>query len=87
VLEGAKIPFLDGPLKPGDTAFNVLGTAVIRSILQHYVPVLMQAEGQAPAKGAIKDACIITLSPGNSVAKRRFPGARGSGNGNAFVCL
>jgi hypothetical protein len=56
VLEGAKIPFLEEPLKPVDTAFNVLGTAVIGSILQHYVPVLMQAEGQAPAKGALKDA-------------------------------
>jgi hypothetical protein len=58
VLEGAKIPFLSEPLKPIDTAFNVLGTAVIGSILQHYVPVLMQAEGQAPTKGALKDASL-----------------------------
>lgn len=52
VLEGAKIPFLAKPLKPVDTAFNVLGTSVIGTILQHYVPVLMQAEGMAQAKGA-----------------------------------
>jgi cytochrome c551/c552 len=47
VLEGAKIPFLTESLKPVDTAFNVLTTAVLGSILQHYVPVLMKAEGEA----------------------------------------
>lgn len=52
VLEGAKIPFLAKPLKPVDTAFNVLGTSVIGSILQHYVPVLMKTEGEAQMKGA-----------------------------------
>lgn len=36
VLNGAKIPFLEKALKPTDTAFNVLGTAVVGSILQHY---------------------------------------------------
>jgi mono/diheme cytochrome c family protein len=51
VLEGAKIPFLAKPLKPVDTAFNVLGTAVLGSILQHYVPVLMKAENAAQANG------------------------------------
>ena len=44
VLEGARIPFLAEPLKPVDTAFNVLGTSVIGSILQHYVPVLLKAD-------------------------------------------
>lgn len=52
VLEGAKIPLLTQPLKPVDTAFNVLVTSVLGSILQHYVPVLMKTEGQAEAKGA-----------------------------------
>ncbi|SOD41773.1 di-heme-cytochrome C peroxidase [Nitrosovibrio sp. Nv4] len=51
VLEGAKIPFVAAPLKPVDTAFNVLGTSVIGSILQHYVPVLMKTEDQAQVKG------------------------------------
>lgn len=51
VLEGAKIPFLAAPLKPVDTAFNVLGTAVLGSILQHYVPVLMKVEDVAQAIG------------------------------------
>lgn len=50
VLEGAKIPFLATPLKPVDTAFNVLGTSVLGSILQHYVPVLMKTEEEAGAK-------------------------------------
>jgi hypothetical protein len=50
-LEGARIPFLAKPLKPIDTAFNVLGTSVIGSILQHYVPVLMKAEEHAKAEG------------------------------------
>ncbi|KFI22429.1 di-heme-cytochrome C peroxidase [Nitrosococcus oceani] len=51
VLEGAKIPFLAEPLKPVDTAFNVLGTSVIGSILQHYVPVLMKSEEHAKTEG------------------------------------
>lgn len=49
VLEGAKIPFLAAPLKSVDTAFNVLGTAVIGTILQHYVPILMKTEDKAQA--------------------------------------
>lgn len=51
VLEGAEIPLIAKPLKPIDTAFNVLGTSVIGSILQHYVPVPMKAEDQAQVKG------------------------------------
>jgi hypothetical protein len=47
VLSGAKIPLLKDPLKPVDTAFNVLGTAVIGSILQYYVPVLLDEKAQA----------------------------------------
>lgn len=50
VLEGAKIPFLKERLKPVDTAFNVLGTSVIGSILQHYVPVLMDEKAQPESK-------------------------------------
>ncbi|SDA13183.1 hypothetical protein SAMN05216315_10427 [Nitrosospira sp. Nsp18] len=52
VLDGAKIPLLAQPLKPVDTAFNVLSTAVLGSILQHYVPVLMKTEDEARMKGA-----------------------------------
>jgi hypothetical protein len=51
VLEGAKIPFIAAALKPVDTAFNVLSTSVIGSILQHYVPVLMKTEDNARMKG------------------------------------
>lgn len=47
VLEGARIPFLATPLKPVDTAFNVLGTAVLGSILQHYVPIVMKTQDMA----------------------------------------
>lgn len=40
VLEGANIPLLKSQgLKAEDTAFNVLGLAVIGSILQHYNPL------------------------------------------------
>jgi hypothetical protein len=52
VLEGAKIPFLASPLKPVDTAFNVLGTSVLGSLLPHYVPVLMKTEEEVGAKSA-----------------------------------
>lgn len=52
VLEGTKIPFLTEPLKPVDTAFNVLGASVLGSILQHYVPVLLKTEDQAMAKSS-----------------------------------
>lgn len=72
VLEGAKIPLIAKPLKPVDTAFNVLGTSVIGSILQHYVPVLMKTEDQAQVKGvqslftpeteSLKDAFIVPPS-------------------------
>ncbi|WP_205012771.1 di-heme-cytochrome C peroxidase [Nitrosomonas sp. HPC101] len=47
VLEGAKIPFLAKPLKPVDTAFSVLGTAVLGTILQHYVPIVMRTKDMA----------------------------------------
>jgi hypothetical protein len=49
VLEGAKIPFLSKPLQPVDTAINVLSTAVLGSILQHYVPILMDEAQVADA--------------------------------------
>jgi cytochrome c peroxidase len=51
VLKGAQIPFLTDPLKKTDTAFNVLRTSVVGSILQHYVPVLTAAESLAKAQG------------------------------------
>ncbi|WP_233281969.1 di-heme-cytochrome C peroxidase [Pseudomonas mangiferae] len=35
VLAGARIPLIKGPLKQRDLAFNVLGTAVLGSIVQH----------------------------------------------------
>lgn len=49
VLEGARIPLLAAPLKPVDTAFNVLGTAVLGTILQHYVPVLLKGKDKVQA--------------------------------------
>jgi hypothetical protein len=39
VLQGAKIPLLTSPLKPIDTAFNVLSLSVLGAILQHSIPV------------------------------------------------
>jgi hypothetical protein len=51
VLEGAHIPLLTEPLKTKDSAFNVLGLAVLGSILQHYAPLLMDAEQDAQKAG------------------------------------
>jgi hypothetical protein len=51
VLEGAHIPLLTDPLKPTDAAFHVLGLAVIGSILQHYTPLVMDAEKIAEKAG------------------------------------
>jgi hypothetical protein len=51
VLEGAHIPFLTDPLKPEDSAFNVLSLSVVGSILQHYAPLLMDAERDAQKAG------------------------------------
>lgn len=39
VLAGARIPFLDRPLKPHDKAFSVLSMSVTGAILQHYLPI------------------------------------------------
>lgn len=50
VLQGAKIPFITSALQPTDTAFNVLGTAVQGSILQHYVPLALDADMVASAE-------------------------------------
>ena len=49
-LTGAKIPFLTTPLKPTDAAISVLGTAVLGSILQHYVPLVLDADMVARAE-------------------------------------
>lgn len=49
-LTGAKIPFLTSPLKPTDAAISVLGTAVLGSILQHYVPLVLDADMVAQAE-------------------------------------
>ncbi len=41
VLSGAEVPFINQPLKPQDSAFNVLRTSVTGTILQHYLPVVV----------------------------------------------
>jgi cytochrome c553 len=38
-LEGARIPLVTSPLKPTDTAFNILATSVLGSVFQHYLPL------------------------------------------------
>jgi mono/diheme cytochrome c family protein len=53
VLNGAEIPLLKKRLKPVDTAINVLGTAVIGSIIQNYVPFGLQPEEQKDLQRAI----------------------------------
>ncbi|MGH6868575.1 MAG: di-heme-cytochrome C peroxidase [Methylocella sp.] len=44
VLQGAEIPFITSPLKATDRAFNVLGTSVLGSIIQNYVPFTATAQ-------------------------------------------
>jgi mono/diheme cytochrome c family protein len=77
VLEGAEIFGITKPLKSTDTAFNVLKTAVLGSILQHSVPVLKKAEDQAQVKGAQS-----LFTPGTESLKKAFivpsPGAQPS---------
>jgi hypothetical protein len=82
VLEGAKIPFLAAPLKPVDTAFNVLGTAVLGSILQHYIPILSKIKDRAqadslkspfpPETESLRDAFISPAVP-EKIAKPAKP--------------
>jgi hypothetical protein len=50
VLRGARIPFVTSALKPTDAAISVLGTAVIGSILQHYVPLVLDEDMLAQAE-------------------------------------
>jgi cytochrome c553 len=45
VLEGTSIPFLSAKLKPTDLAKNVLATAVLGTILEHYLDPLSLIEG------------------------------------------
>ncbi len=51
VLQGAGLP----PLKPVDSAASVLGTSVIGAILQHYLPLVLDADAKDPknAKAAV----------------------------------
>jgi hypothetical protein len=80
VLEGAKIPFLKEPLKPVDTAFNVLGLAVIGSILQYYAPVLME-EASADSKSSPP----LSLTPQTESLKGAFnPPTKGAAPSYAY---
>ncbi|MET1079251.1 MAG: di-heme-cytochrome C peroxidase [Pseudomonas sp.] len=69
VLNGAKIPFLEKALKPTDTAFNVLSTAVVGTILQHYAQevlgkktittrAVLYAPATSPLSGAFRAEAI-----------------------------
>ena len=48
-LEGARIPFVTSPLKPTDTAFNILATSVLGSVIQHYLPLAATTQTSPPA--------------------------------------
>ena len=47
-LEGARIPFVTSPLKPTDTAFNILATSVLGSVIQHYLPFAATTQTSPP---------------------------------------
>lgn len=63
-LSGTMIPFLQQPLKPVDSAFNVLKTAVTGAILQHYVPVVVD-----PNHRNLLEPLLSSLSPENAFLK------------------
>ncbi|MGR9012793.1 MAG: c-type cytochrome, partial [Gammaproteobacteria bacterium] len=46
ILEGAMLYPGQTPLKPVDKAFSLLGVSVVGSILQHYIPIDLNAEEQ-----------------------------------------
>jgi mono/diheme cytochrome c family protein len=48
-LEGARIPLVTSPLKPTDTAFNILATSVLGSVIQHYLPFAATTQTSPPA--------------------------------------
>ncbi len=53
VMSGAGIPLVTDPLKPNDTAVNVLRLAVLGAILQHALPVLApELQGRAGVTAA-----------------------------------
>lgn len=77
VLEGAKIPFITQPLKETDSAFNVLQTSVMGSILQNYVPQALAQDGKEalqlfqlpPAMQDLKGAFNRSKLPSPSAAQ------------------
>ena len=71
VLEGARIPLVTQPLQATDTAFNVLRTSVLGSIIQHYVPVAATASADTEAPGAGEES--LTLAATARRAARRVP--------------
>jgi len=76
VLLGAKIPFLTSPLKPVEPAISVLGTAVLGSILQHYVPLVLDADLVARAE-ASRIAGALEKAP-SSLDPRQIEELRGA---------
>lgn len=58
-MSGATIPFLLQPLQPTDKAFSVLTTAVIGSILQHYIPPLSEKTGHKTNKTKLKGSKLV----------------------------
>lgn len=54
VLEGAQIPVIAEPLKAKDAAVKVLGIAVNGAVLQHYIPILLDAHERRKADIAVK---------------------------------
>ncbi|HVJ52573.1 MAG TPA: di-heme-cytochrome C peroxidase [Aliidongia sp.] len=71
VLDGAKIPLITDPLKPTDKSFSILSTAVIGSILQHYLP-FTAAEQQAQARAGEAAPNALSITPETADLKDAF---------------
>jgi len=83
VMSGAMVPFLQDALKPTDSAFNVLKTAVTGAILQNYASVILEKgernrlekflEMFNPANAFLKDLKGAFREPQPTPATPSFP--------------
>ena len=81
VMNGADIPFLDDlpALKPEDSPLRVLGTAVRGAILQHHLPILLDANERTKAGIAIALVTPLVNQIKNELrGMYRIPAASGS---------
>lgn len=72
-LQGGFVPFVTSPLKQTDTAFNVLATAVIGSIIEHAAKTTFGAPPSSTAVASTEKADVHTASATQHLALRPLP--------------